>query len=747
MICRKKKCAAVVAINFLLSLFMVVIVADVRGCSKNCENPRRPPTEEAFFAMGHHERTMNQSEMDMKLETIANRRGESLEWPKKDNKRRSAPNILLILADDLGYGDLSVPPFTGTPIFMTKNGTYNVTPSHNISTDYVNERDMMPSAVCNHGEVLTPNLERMAKKGVKTTNFHSASPVCSPSRVAIMTGLYPWRLGALNAFELGKDMKQRNGYLPQVPTGPEIFREHGYYTAHSGKWHMGGMREEQRVDRAHHDKCVRPGPNQHGFQDAISALDGPESPRYTFLQRNAKTPLHSYGYRHCLKNDVPMPIPTKKQILSDKEASDAIDMITHITEQDRDQPWYVQVWFNAPHGPWELLEEGEEVYTEHYGVTPDFWQDKVCGGIPLRNTRGWMYKSMVTAMDKSIGLLLDAVESLGIEKDTLILFTSDNGPEFNAGHAGPYREFKRSLLEGGVRVPAIWQWTDTLAADTSIDTWGSTVDIFPTFLEASGIPKPENVNWDGISLWAALNGTAIREGEPQVTTQGAQNSTASGSSDQGEYEGIEEANSTSHGPFIDAVHTETAAKHENTGHHWGISTDGHSYNKRLHLWHKVTEPVASNQDRCQSSGWYDNLKITTTSHHGRLDRMFDHRIDPTEQLNLFNKTTEINFSTPSGILRTKFKQAISMEAYKTYCATNKMGHITIAACTAARHRHAVNRAMNIWSELTKFVTKGNTPMVTYEKERYDKATCKVPKVSDLPAISYYEESLLDDSTI
>ena len=87
---------------------------------------------------------------------------------------------------------------------------------------------------CSDGGMITPNLERMAANGMILTNFHSASPVCSPSRVAIMTSLFPWRMNAMNAFELGRDLSQRNGFLPQIPTTPELFREAGYYTAHSG---------------------------------------------------------------------------------------------------------------------------------------------------------------------------------------------------------------------------------------------------------------------------------------------------------------------------------------------------------------------------------------------------------------------------------------------------------------------------------------------------------------------------------
>lgn len=133
--------------------------------------------------------------------------------PKKDGLLKATmPNILYIVADDLGYGDTSLSPFTTSK--MTG----------------------IPDWPCYPGGYLTPSLQRMASKGIRLTNFHAASSTCSPSRVAILTGLFPWRVGALNAFELGPDPVQRNAFLPQVKTLPSILREAGYYTAHAGKW-------------------------------------------------------------------------------------------------------------------------------------------------------------------------------------------------------------------------------------------------------------------------------------------------------------------------------------------------------------------------------------------------------------------------------------------------------------------------------------------------------------------------------
>ena len=287
-------------------------------CQSDALHPRRPETEEAFFKLNHHEKAIDEKTMEEKIRNIKNRR----HWEPFDvsssvvqnilskNSFSNRPNILLLLADDLGYGDLSVPPF------------------------WVPPDNRWP---CSEGGVLTPHLERMAANGMVLSNFHSASPVCSPSRVAIMTSLYPWRLDAMNAFELGRDLSQRNGFLPQVPTLVEVLREAGYFTGHSGKWHLGGMREEMRTDRVYKDQCTYGSPNQHGFEEYVSELDGPESPRYTFLNRNSI--LHSKGHRHLLKDDVPVPIVEKPNgeptVLSDREADDAIRMMRHVLDRNK----------------------------------------------------------------------------------------------------------------------------------------------------------------------------------------------------------------------------------------------------------------------------------------------------------------------------------------------------------------------------------------------------------------------------
>lgn len=432
------------AILVLISLYVLIIHDFIVNVTGDSWNPVRHRTEEAFFNSKSHERSMTNDEMVQKIKVIRDRRHE-IPWTSTHpfvkvaisnyssvhhdgSALKKRPNILFMLADDLGFGDLSVPPFK-TPF----------------------EENKFP---CVEGGILTPNLEQLAKEGVRMTNFHSSAPVCSPARTSAMTGLYSWRMTAMNAFELGRDPMQRNGFLPQIPTTAEVFRENGYFTLHSGKWHLGGMREEQRRDRAYSDQCSRPSPNQHGFEEYISELDGPESPRYTFLL--SCSCLHTKGHRHLIKDDVPVPIieppEVKEFYLSDREAGDAIEYIKRWKETNPDQPWFIQVWFNAPHGPWEVIPAGEEVYSQKYGKTHKDWQDMKCYNFRERNKpepvyqQWWYYKTMVTAMDISIGKIMNAIKELDLEKDTLMVFTSDNGHEMGAGDPGFFKEGKRSLM-------------------------------------------------------------------------------------------------------------------------------------------------------------------------------------------------------------------------------------------------------------------------------------------------------------
>lgn len=411
---------------------------------------------------------------------------------KTPNKLPFAPNFLLILADDLGYGDTSVSPFVGSG-------------------------------------VKTPQLEKMAARGAKLTNYHTAAATCTPTRASILTGLYPWRMGLKAVFEYGvKGKSNRDDWLPRLPTMPAIFGENNYTTFHSGKWHVGGMRNDDHDMRLLPDKggenvvgsrrCPHPGPIQQGFQDYVSVLDGPGAPRQNHLQVDAT--LYSQGCQHLLHNDKPINRNdfNISGFLSHCEARHAMRVMEDSVK--RGIPFYVQVWFHAPHGPWEEIPEFHDWYPDQ--IRPRSPQDvPPCNGNFQPNkqrfcrsgansiydrgvTRFAKYRTMVSDMDKQIGMLLDFLKNLGIEERTLVVFSSDNGPEDAAGSAGPFRGNKRHVYEGGIRVPAIAQWPGVIPSGSEISSLIVSTDWLPTFVEAAGLIIPNNVQLDGHSALPIL---------------------------------------------------------------------------------------------------------------------------------------------------------------------------------------------------------------------------------------------------
>lgn len=259
------------------------------------------------------------------------------------------------------------------------------------------------------------------------------------------------------------------------------------------------------------------------------------------------------------------------------------------------------MWFNAPHGPWELLPSALPVYSRHHNTSASHWASKTCREgrgeeEKLTAQRRFQYKTMVTAMDASIGMLLDTIEQLGIDDNTLVVFTSDNGPEVGAGTAGIYREGKRSLLEGGIRVPAIWQWKTHITAGSIAPQWAATVDLFPTFLEAAGIARPEGLRWDGVSAWGALQ-AALPWGPASTHV------TRDGHEIRGRHH---HSHHHSHNDTATAA-TGAAAGTGISNNNTNSGSDGGT--PRLFLWHKDTERFNDQQDRYQSSGLYDDVKV------------------------------------------------------------------------------------------------------------------------------------------
>jgi arylsulfatase A len=403
-----------------------------------------------------------------------------------DQSLTRPPNIILILADDLGYGDTSVYPFTTSLL-------------GNMS--------------------ITPELQKMANSGLKMTNFHVAAPICSPARASIMTGLFPWRLGV--DFIYAQDKKNdgseelNHEQLPLIPNIPMTFKDGGYYTAHVGKWHLGGLEKAEIESRAtqlpnlnrinsnsSNDNnykspvklsCSTPGLNQYGYDEYVAMSEGngnignKKSDRYT-TQQNDET--YKKGSHYLYRNDIKLPKPKVDKWLTDVQTDEAMNIIK--TQNIIGKPFFINLWYDAPHSPWESVEPFYSKFKNKLMKSSN------------NNARFQKYISMVANMDWNIGRLLHLLDDLNISDNTLVLFTSDNGPEINAGSGGPFQGGKRVLMEGGIRVPAIWQWKGHIKPGSTIDKFGISTDIFPTFLDAANLQLPQHIRIDGLSLLPLL---------------------------------------------------------------------------------------------------------------------------------------------------------------------------------------------------------------------------------------------------
>jgi arylsulfatase A-like enzyme len=335
------------------------------------------------------------------------------------------PHVVFVLSDDLGPGDL---------------GCYGGT--------------LAP----------TPHIDQLAKEGLRFTQFYVVSPVCSPSRCALITGQFPgrWRLTSYLQTKAGNRACEQADFLdPAAPSLPRTLHEAGYKTAHFGKWHLGGGR------------------------------DVTEAPKFA-----------AYGYdEHAGTWESPEPDPditAGNWIWSDTDkvkrwqrSQFFVDRTLDFLARNKGTPCFVNVWLDDPHTPW----------------VPDAASDK-------KDTRANL-KPVLVEMDKQVGRLLDGLDRLGIANDTLVIFASDNGPAptFRGERTGGLRGGKVSLYEGGIRLPFIVRWPGHVPADrTDETTMVAAVDLFPTLCELCRARLPAKYQSDGEDRSAAILGhpTAAR---------------------------------------------------------------------------------------------------------------------------------------------------------------------------------------------------------------------------------------------
>jgi len=330
------------------------------------------------------------------------------------------PNLILILTDDQGYGDLAC---HGNPV------------------------------------IRTPSLDRLHAEGVCFRHFH-ASPVCSPTRASLMTGRYNFRTGAIDTY-LGRSMMH-----PDEVTLPELLGAHGYRTGIFGKWHLGDNYPMRAMDKGFQEALVH---NGGGLaQPSGRPGDGYFDP---VLSHNGVWAKHS-GY--C----------------TDIFTSAAIAFIA----RHRAEPFFVYLATNAPHMPLQVADE----YSGRY----------LAMGLDEETAKTY---AMITNIDDNVGRLLASLKELGLERNTIVIFLTDNGPavsrgvdRFNAG----LRDLKGSVYDGGIRVPCFLRWPARLQAGREIDEMAAHIDLLPTLLDACGAPLPDGLRLDGISLLPLLLGAA-----------------------------------------------------------------------------------------------------------------------------------------------------------------------------------------------------------------------------------------------
>ncbi|MCP4644763.1 MAG: sulfatase-like hydrolase/transferase [bacterium] len=379
------------------------------------------------------------------------------------------PNFIVFLTDDQGYGDLSC----------------------------------MGAA-----DFVTPNLDRVAESGVRFTNWYSNSPVCSPSRAALLTGRYPGNAGVRSI--LGGH-RTATGLPPKVPTLATALKGLGYRTGMVGKWHLGVT-----------EPCQ---PHNHGFDEWFGFLAGCidyySHIFYWCMAGNHSDPVHDLWQDGQEVYD-------NGRYFTEMITERAIDHVRRAASDDA--PFFLYVPYNAPHYPMHAPQK----YLDRFPDLP--WDRRIMA-------------AMLSAVDDSVGAILKAVEDAGELENTCVFFQSDNGPSretrnwldgtedpYYGGSAGGLKGHKFSLYEGGIRMPALMSWPEAIPGGQVVDTACAAMDIFPTMLKAAG-GDPSDYETDGVDIlpllakesdapphdrifWEMDGQTAVRQGPWKLVLDG-----------------------------------------------------------------------------------------------------------------------------------------------------------------------------------------------------------------------------------
>ena len=307
----------------------------------------------------------------------------------------------------------------------------------------------------------TPNLDKMAAEGRKFTNFHVSQPVCSASRASLLTGCYSNRIGIHGA--LGPD--SRHGISDGEVTLAQMLKQKGYATGMAGKWHLG--REPQFL------------PTHHGFDEYFGLPYSNDMwPLHPEAKPGTYPPLPLIEGDQVVKNGL---THADQEQLTTWYTEHAVSFI----ERNKDHPFLYYLAHSMPHVPLHV-------------------SSKFKG----KSQQG-LYGDVIMEIDWSVGQVLGTIRRLGLDRDTLVIFTSDNGPWLSygnhAGSAGPLREGKGTSWEGGTREPCIMRWPGVLQTGTSSDTMFMSIDLFPTIAGLVGAKLPDHTI-DGLDVWPIISG-------------------------------------------------------------------------------------------------------------------------------------------------------------------------------------------------------------------------------------------------
>ncbi|WP_168565767.1 sulfatase family protein [Crateriforma spongiae] len=327
----------------------------------------------------------------------------------------------------------------------------------------------------------TPNIDRMAAEGMKLTGFYVAAPVCTPSRAALMTGCYPKRIDMATGSNFGVLLAgDRKGLHPREITIAEVLQTAGYSTGIFGKWHLGDQPEFL--------------PTKQGFDEYFGIPYSHDIHPFHPRQSHYKFPPLP-----LLENDTVVEMEPDADFLTKRVTEAAVSFI----ERHQDAPFFLYVPHPIPHAPLHASPPFMK------GVAQETLDaiNAEDGNIDYR-TRDKIYRQAIAEIDWSVGQILSTLNANGLDENTFVLFTSDNGPPKNSlfASAGPLRGNKGTTFEGGMREPTVVRWPGKIPAGQTNDELMTTMDLLPTFAKLAGASVPSDRVIDGKDIWPTLIG-------------------------------------------------------------------------------------------------------------------------------------------------------------------------------------------------------------------------------------------------